>query len=139
MAEQNEDVPTFEATSVSSHAGSLNADFEYKLLRTEEQNQRLLRRELTLKFWIKIVAVTCAVLIISGMGLFLWHVLHGIFVGPVVFLRTPLAIVIVVTPLISITSTGIALIIAAFRRFEDGDAKLVKDSLKTGAGVFSSA
>jgi hypothetical protein len=107
-------------------------DFEHKLLELSKSVKTLQQAELRQRIWLRWGAAALGVLVIVGMSLMLWHLMHHLlFFG--LFIRVPasVAVVMFVAPVLSITTITVILFIAAFRRFED------KDFDSAGAGLTS--
>lgn len=82
--------------------------------------KRKSNREADQRFWLRNIVIAIVIVIILGMGSLLWHVAHWLpddpkSMGAVIALH--------IAPIVSITTLSIALLVAAFRGFKDGDEK----------------
>ncbi|MFC5586534.1 hypothetical protein ACFPOD_15575 [Nitratireductor kimnyeongensis] len=119
--------PDLKAGNEERHAR--HEEVEFELLKTEAALRILSKREIGQRYIIKWVAVGAGVLVIFGMALALWHMMHNIFWGPFVFVTPALSVAMIVAPVISITTITVALFVGAFRKFDDKDLDTV------GSGV----
>lgn len=104
---------------------------EFRLLEADAKARESVIREADQRYWLRWFAVVVVIAIIVGMGLLLKHVAHwlpssGQTVGSVIALH--------LAPITSMTALAIALLVAAFRGFKDGDeragAAIAADALK---------
>ncbi|MGC1468390.1 MAG: hypothetical protein WA793_03335 [Sphingorhabdus sp.] len=101
------------------------SDYEFRLLQADAKSRENLNREADQRYWLRWAVVILAVLVIVGMGALLVHVAHWLpkdtnAMGAVIALH--------VAPIISMTTLAIALLVAAFRGFKDGDEKSSVDA-----------
>ena len=110
--------------------------FEFRLLEADAKARENLNREADQRFWLRWIAVFVVLSIIVMMALMLNHVAHWLpsdtkSVGVVIALH--------LAPITSMSALAVALLVAAFRGFKDGDEKagasVAAETLKmTGLG-----
>jgi hypothetical protein len=96
------------------------SEYEFRLLEADAKARENLNREADQRYWLRWFVVVLAFLVILGMGGLLLHVSHWLpkdsnAIGSVIALH--------VAPIASMTTLAIALLVAAFRGFKDGDEK----------------
>lgn len=114
------DIPAIDAEPeppLHSIAAEL-ADAEYRLLNAEAKAAETLNREGDQRYWLRWFVVVLCVGIIIGMGVLLVHVAHWLPNEPKMITAV---ILLHLAPIVSMTTLSIALLIAAFRGFKDGD------------------
>ncbi len=122
MPDDPPSVPPVDVVTPGEGGGNGERDnFEFRLLEADAQSRESQVREADQRYWLRWVAVGVVLLIIFGMGCLLNHVAHwlptdGKAVGVVIALH--------LTPIASMTTLAIALLVAAFRGFKDDDVKL---------------
>jgi hypothetical protein len=119
MASEPPIVPPVDEKPVDPESNG-RSDYEYRLLQADAKARENLNREADQRYWLRWGVVVLAVLVIVGMGCLLVHVAHWLpkdstALGAVIALH--------VAPIVSMTTLAIALLIAAFRGFKDGDEK----------------
>ena len=131
MAEDPPQVPPVDAQPVGTGGRS---DHEYRLLEADAKARENLNREADQRYWLRWVAVGLVVLIILGMGCLLAHVSHWF---PTNSNAMPAVIALHIAPIVSMTTLAIALLVAAFRGFKEGDEKagmaFAAESAKAGS------
>ncbi|MEQ1724904.1 MAG: hypothetical protein ABL882_03140 [Sphingopyxis sp.] len=120
MAEELPQVPPVDAQPIGPVEPNGRSDYEYRLLEADAKARENLNREADQRYWLRWVAVALVILIIFGMGGLLTHVAHWLpseprAMGAVIALH--------LAPIISMSTLAIALLVAAFRGFKDGDEK----------------
>ena len=95
-------------------------DYEFRLLEADAKARENLNREADQRYWLRWAAVVLVVLIIGGMALLLNHVSHWL---PNNSVMINALIALHVAPIVSMTTLAIALLVAAFRGFKEGDEK----------------
>ncbi|OAO02591.1 hypothetical protein A8B75_11660 [Sphingomonadales bacterium EhC05] len=103
---------------------SLDADAKAKENVNREANQR---------YYLRWLAVIASLLIMSGMGWMLSHVVHKLMSLRTFGTPSAYIIAIYVAPILSMTGLSIALLVAAFRGFKDGDGDTGAKALSEGA------
>lgn len=119
MAKEPVKVPSVDLQPTSPEEAD-RSNFEYRLLEADAKGRENLNREADQRYWLRWVAVALVVVIIFGMGCLLSHVAHWLpnepkAMGAVIALH--------IAPIVSMTTLAIALLVAAFRGFKDGDEK----------------
>ena len=130
-----DDIPPYDP-DLSPNPTTHNArreELEFELLEAESSLKRLAHREIGQRYIIKWVAVITGVIVILGMAGALWHMLHSVFWGPIIFANAALTVSMIVAPITSITTITVALFVGAFRKFEE------KDLDTMGSGVAGAA
>jgi hypothetical protein len=120
MVDEPLTVPPVDVSPNASEGPDGRSDHEYRLLEADAKARENLNREADQRYWLRWVAVVLVVLIIHGMGCLLAHVAHWLpkepnTMGAVIALH--------IAPIVSMTTLAIALLVAAFRGFKDGDEK----------------
>jgi hypothetical protein len=120
MVDEPLTVPPVDLQPIGPNEPSGRSDYEYRLLEADAKARENLNREADQRYWLRWVAVGLVVVIILGMGCLLAHVAHWLpsephAMGAVIALH--------IAPIISMTTLSIALLVAAFRGFKDGDEK----------------
>lgn len=110
-------------------------ELEFELLEAEASLNRLAHREIGQRYIIKWVAVLTGVLVILGMAVTLWHMVHSVFWGPFVFANAAFTVAMIVAPITSITAITVALFVGAFRKFEENDLESMGNGV-AGAANF---
>lgn len=106
---------------------------EFELLEAEASLKRMAHREFGQRYIVKWVAVSTGVVVILGMAVALWHMVHSVFWGPFVFANAAFTVAMIVAPITSITAITVALFVGAFRKFEEKDLEAM------GSGVAGAA
>jgi hypothetical protein len=120
MAEEPPKVPSVDAQPVGPEVPNGRSDYEYRLLEADARARANLFREADQRHLLRWIAVVLVVAIIVGMGCLLIHVAHWLPNEP----KTMGAVIALhVSPIVSMTTLAIALLVAAFRGFKDGDEK----------------
>jgi hypothetical protein len=132
MAEEPPKVPPVDAQATSPEEPDGRSDYEFRLLEADAKARENLNREADQRYWLRWVAVTLVVLIILGMAIFLAHVAHWLPNEPN---STSVVVALHLAPIISMTTLAIALLVAAFRGFKDGDEKSSAAITSDGARV----
>lgn len=116
-------VPLIDSENVSESSGYSDriAELELDKLTIEARNLKLGHSERNQRYRLRWLAVSLGLIVIFGMALFLGHVLHSIFWGPILLAPTSFSIVALAAPLISISTITIVFFIAAFRKFSNED------------------
>jgi len=114
------DIPRIDADPESMEPGGADefAKAELRLLTAEAKAAEKLNREGDQRYWLRWFVVALCVTIIIGMGALLIHVSHWLPNEPAMMTAV---ILLHLAPIISMTTLAIALLIAAFRGFKDGD------------------
>jgi hypothetical protein len=111
---------------------NLRDAIEFRLLEADAKARESVIREADQRYWLRWFAVVVVSAIIVAMGVLLNHVAHWLpssaqTVGAVIALH--------LAPIASMTALAIALLVAAFRGFKEGDEKagatIAADALKT--------
>jgi hypothetical protein len=128
MAEVLPVVPPVDGEPTVSPEASDRSQYEFRLLQADAKARENLNREADQRYWLRWAVVGLAVLVIVGMGGLLIHVSHWLpkdpnAIGAVIALH--------VAPIASMTTLAIALLVAAFRGFKDGDEKSSADVANT--------
>jgi hypothetical protein len=131
MAEEPPKVPPVDAQPIKQDEPNGRSDHEFRFLEADAKARENLNREADQlysirersagqRFLLRQIAVTMVVLIIFGMGALLAHVAHWLPNGPN---SMGAVIALHIAPIVSMTTLAIALLVAAFRGFKDGDEK----------------
>lgn len=120
MANESSVVPPVDEQQVATAETSDRNDFEYRLLEADARARENLNREADQRYWLRWGVVALAILVILGMGGMLIHVAHWLPADPK---SVGALIALHVAPIVSMTTLAIALLVAAFRGFKDGDEK----------------
>jgi len=121
MAKAPNKVPHVDAVPQSQSQNNNPRDaIEFRLLKADAKARESVIREADQRYWLRWFAVVVVSVIIVGMGFLLIHVAHwlpldGRAIGAVIALH--------LAPIASMTALAIALMVAAFRGFKDGDEK----------------
>jgi hypothetical protein len=120
MAEEPPTVPPVDVEPTGVDGPSGRDDHEFRLLEADAKARENLNREADQRYRLRWIAVGLVILIIAGMGGLLAHVAHWLpretnAMGAVIALH--------LAPIVSMTTLAIALLVAAFRGFKDGDEK----------------
>lgn len=111
-------------------------DIEYRLLDADAKGRESLIREADQRYWLRWFAVAVVSAIIVAMGALLNHVAHWL---PSTAQSAGAVIALHLAPITSMTALAIALLVAAFRGFKDGDEKagatIASDALKASGIV----
>lgn len=121
---------------LNSGGSSQNArreELEFELLEAEALLRRTVRREVGQRYAIKWVAVITGLLVIAAMAFALTHLVHSVFWGPFVFASPAFTVAIIVAPIASITTITVALLIGAFRKFEEKDIETMGNGMASAA------
>jgi hypothetical protein len=115
--------PVDEPTSGQSDNARELSTIELAILDADAKAKQKLNREADQRYWLRWAAVCISVLIIIGMAFLLKHSAHemvnlAIHKAPAIFF-----VAAYVAPILSMTTLSIALLVAAFRGFKDGDEK----------------
>ncbi len=115
--------PVDEPTSEKSENARELSKIELAILDADAKAKQNLNREADQRYWLRWAAVGISASIILGMALLLRHSAHqmvtlAIYQSPATFF-----IAAYVAPILSMTTLSIALLVAAFRGFKDGDEK----------------
>lgn len=94
---------------------------EFELLELETAIQKLNKREVGQRYFIKWIAVISGILITCCMFLMMWHLVHAAFWGPFAFASSAFTVAMVVAPIFSVTTITVALFVGAFGRFKEKD------------------
>jgi len=105
---------------------SLDADAKAKENVNREANQR---------YYLRWLAVIACVVIMIGMGTMLSHVVHKLMTLKTFGAPSAYIIALYVAPIASMTGLSVALLVAAFRGFKDGDGDTSASALSEGAKV----
>lgn len=114
------------------------AELEYEALSAEAKLQKLAHREIGQRVWVKWAAVTTGVATIIGMACLLAYVVAHFFNAPFILASPSFAALIVIAPIVSITSITVALLIGAFRKFEEKDLDAVGKGIASASDYFRS-
>lgn len=120
MVEESTKVPPVDALPIKPDEPNGRSDYEYRLLEADAKARENLNREADQRYWLRWVAVGLVVLIILGMACLLAHVAHWLPNEPK---AASAVIALHLAPIVSMTTLAIALLVAAFRGFKDGDEK----------------
>lgn len=93
---------------------------ELRLIDAEAKAKENRNRETDQRHVLRWAAVGCAGSLIVGMAVTLWHVAHWT-VGNPANAPASVLVAIFVAPIISMTTLALALLVAAFRGYKDGD------------------
>jgi uncharacterized membrane protein len=111
-------------------------ELQFRSLEAEAKAKEHLNSEADQRYWLRWLAVATCVIIIFGMGLMLSHVVHKLMTLKTFGAPSAYIIAVYVAPVVSMTSLSIALLVAAFRGFKEGDgdagAKAIGDGVKAG-------
>jgi hypothetical protein len=119
---------------------ALETAAENATLTAEADHRQLIISEIRQRIRMRYTAVTISVLVIIGMALAVAHLLHRLFVGPIVLVPQSVVIAMFVGPVLSVSAITITLMVGAFRRFKDDDmdninvASLAVEAAKSGLG-----
>lgn len=128
MDEELPVVPPVDGQSAVSAETNDRSQYEFRLLQADAKARENLNREADQRYWLRWGVVLLAVLVIFGMGGLLVHVAHWL---PRASNAMGVVIALHVAPIASMTTLAIALLVAAFRGFKDGDEKSSVDSAST--------
>jgi hypothetical protein len=120
MAEEPPQVPRVDAQPIGPDEPNGRSDYEFRLLEADAKARENLNREADQRYRLRQIAVAVVILIILGMGGLLAHVAHWLPNEPK---SVGAAIALHIAPIASMTTLAIALLVAAFRGFKDGDEK----------------
>jgi hypothetical protein len=120
MAEEQPQVPPVDAQPIKPDEPNGRSEHEYRLLKADAKARENLNREADQRYLLRWVAVCLVVLIIVGMACLLAHVAHWLPNEPGAMTAV---IALHIAPIVSMTTLAIALLVAAFRGFKDGDEK----------------
>lgn len=124
---------------IESRLAALEQKMDEAALSAEAQHRDLLISEVKQRIRVRYFTVGIAVIAICFMAIALAYAAHHYFWGPFVLVPPAVAIAMFVSPLVSITTITIMLLIGAFRRFKDDDmdninvASIAGEAMKTVA------
>lgn len=96
---------------------------QFRTLEAEAKAKEGLNSEADQRYWLRWIAVFSCLVIIVTMCVLLSHVAHKLMTLGTFGTSTAYVVAAYVAPIVSITSLSIALLIAAFRGFKDGDGE----------------
>lgn len=109
---------------------------QFRGLEAEAKAKEDVNREADQRYMLRWIAVAATLSIIIGMGCVLGHVVHKLMTLKTFGAGTAYIIAVYVAPIVSMSGLSIALLVAAFRGFKDGDgdtgANAVAEGLKVG-------
>jgi hypothetical protein len=130
-----EQIPDVDLVAAADQTNAKREQLEYELLELEAQVKRYQSKELLQRFWLRWLAVTLGIVVVILMAAIMKHQLHSVFVGPFLFANSAFSVVIVVGPILSITTITIVFFVAAFRKFDDGDVATMSNGVAGGVNV----
>lgn len=126
-----ENIPPIDA-GPSPDSSKILERAELEALNAEAKFRTLVQREIGQRYIIKWVALATGIIVIVGMSTLMAHLIHHVFVGPLMFVNTAFSVAMLVAPILSITAITVALFIGAFRKFEEKDLENVGGTLVSG-------
>lgn len=108
-------------------------DIEIRLLDAGAKSKENVNREADQRYWLRWAAVLLVIGIVLAMGLLLKHVAHKLPAIRDAGSPASFIIALYVSPIISMTTLSLSLLVAAFRGFKDGDDKSSAAALAEGA------
>ena len=121
MANQKAEVPAVDVRLATDEPATANHNaFEFRLLEAEAKARENLNREADQRYRLRWIAVFVVLGIIAMIALLLNHIAHWL---PDDSKSTGAVIALHLAPIISMTTLAIALLVAAFRGFKEGDDK----------------
>lgn len=109
---------------------------QFRGLEAEAKAKEHINREADQRYWLRWLAVVACVSIIVGMGWMLSHVVHTLMTMKAFGAGSGYIIAVYVAPIVSMSGLSIALLVAAFRGFKDGDGdtgtKAITETAKVG-------
>lgn len=100
------------------------AKFELRMLDADANAKDKLNREADQRFYLRWAAVLIAFAVMVGMATLLCHVGYYILTKDVTKVPSAFLLAVYVAPIVSITTVSLALLVAAFRAFKDGDERM---------------
>lgn len=134
MAKPPSKVPPIDEQPSSDEPDRYEA-LQFRGLEAEAKAKEHLNREGDQRYWLRWLAVAVCVAIMVGMGTMLWHVAHKLMTLKTFGASTSYIIAVYVAPIISMTTLAIALLVAAFRGFKDGDGDTSAKAMSEGAKI----
>lgn len=105
----------------SSSEQERQARLEYAMLEASAHARRLQTRDHDQRYTLRWVALVVGLLSLTFMALFLHYMSQRLLHGPFLLVPSSFAIAAILAPIVSITTITIALFVASFRKFRDGD------------------
>lgn len=108
---------------------------QFRGLEAEAKAKEHVNREADQRYWLRWLAVIASLAIISGMGWVLSHVVHKLMTLKTFGAAPAYIIAVYVAPIVSMSGLSVALLVAAFRGFKDGDGDTGANAIAEGAKV----
>ncbi|MFK4794235.1 hypothetical protein [Sphingobium sp. ZW T5_29] len=108
-------------------------DLELRLLDADAKAKENLNREADQRYFLRWGAVALSVAVVAGMAFMLYHVGYYMLSKSVANVPAAFLVAIYVAPIVSMTTVSLALLVAAFRAFKDGDEKAGASLMTEGA------
>jgi hypothetical protein len=122
-------VPPVDTVAEQTPAGSAvpdrsrYEDIEFRLLNADARAKDNINREHDQRYFLRWLAVIMTVVLMLAMGCLLGHVAHSFKGLSNAGLAAAFLIALYVAPIVSMTTLSLALLVAAFRGYRDGDEK----------------
>lgn len=108
---------------------------QFRGLEAEAKAKEHLNREADQRYLLRWLSVIVCLAIIIGMGVMLGHVVHKLMTFKTFGAASTYIIAVYVAPIVSMSGLAIALLVAAFRGFKDGDGDASTKAITEGAKV----
>lgn len=105
-----------EDSASAQEAAELNADDTARDSYLDDRKQQR---------WIRWIAIGLGILVILGFSCLLYHLVHSVFLDGKVKLSESVLVAVFVTPIVSISTITIFLVVAVFRKFKSKDIENV--------------
>lgn len=107
-------------------------ELQFRGLEAEAKAKEHVNREADQRYSLRWLAVLACLAVIIGMGCLLWHVSHRLMTLQTFGAPAGYIIAVYVAPIVSMTSLSVALLVAAFRGFKDGDGDAGTKAISEG-------
>ena len=126
-----ENIPPIDDTP-STDSSRLLERAELEALDAESKLRTLAHLEIGQRYRIKWIALITALSVIIGMSFLMGHLIHHVFRGPFMFVNAAFSVAMLAAPILSITTITVALLVGAFRKFEEKDLENAGSTMAAG-------